>query len=320
MSDAPRQSWSRLRASRAGRRRAMGYRRLRGDVQTFRHEFAVRPHGSAVRQEVESLLDLADDEAGRRSLASAFAALNAARRVAVHAYDLDGLVGAAITLRSEAKGQKLSTWRREAMLRLLAPVLAGEGESLDGGSTETCESARESDEAGDLEARGGDASGRRDDGQLAGWQARVQAAMEIRDEGLQAPHRKRTVLTTSFVTLTAVIVVGVLALWASGSEPPGAGEGWIVVFLFGLLGGCVSAGSRLGKQNVSRTVPEALRTRLSIAFLPVFGGAAAIGAVALLDSGLIQDANGTDTVTLGVAFLAGFSERFVSGLADVGRD
>lgn len=155
--------------------------------------------------------------------------------------------------------------------------------------------------------------------------------MRARDEGVQNTHRKHDIVTSRYwwlLGITVATVASILLLsWqqpltmrsssplADGATEPATWIMWIYAFLFGSLGAVVSSGLGLARLSVEGRIPTVKITTMQGLFRPIFGGAAAVGALALLAAGLISGLDTTNGTLVGVAFVAGFSERLIDKAA-----
>jgi hypothetical protein len=147
----------------------------------------------------------------------------------------------------------------------------------------------------------------------------LQRAMRIRDESSDNEFRRLALGREQIGT--AVLVLGLalaaflpleLVLPVGLSLKPEAAPTriWAFVFLFGVIGGCISV-LQSGAAARGR-VPLLLGHTLITAARPLTGGAAALVSYALFGAGVFGGAK-VDSVAavLGIAFAAGFSERIV---------
>lgn len=275
--------------------------RLKGLIDTRKVEIRARygsgtdPGETALRESCEQLIGIAEEHARRGSVGAAHEALNAVRRLEVAHRSEAEITAEAITLKHEAAGGKLKEWRAAAVEDL---------------------TARAADDKVPLEVR----------------RVQLKEALFVRDEGLQTPYRKtdhitwRLTLLTYAVGLTLVGIVLVAVLY----KPDLLGEAstqptwqvFLLATLFGLLGAGLSGGLSLFRtQSERRTeptqgrVPEVHGATVPALFRLAFGAAAALGAAVFVLSGLIGVSANLSSV-LGVAFLAGFSERVITSTAE----
>lgn len=266
-------------------------RRLHGEVIAFRGELRASRADPTVEtlnhtswQEVSDLVRVAGDRAASGPVSAGFEALNAAGRVTVEGYSIEKIGAVARGLEAEAQDRKLSEWRRAAITTLLEQL--------------NSESSRH----------------------LVKKRALLREAIRLRDEGNQTSHRKSDVVVSRYMVLLIAVLVLVSVLVAVSLATPiditaSATEvtwtAWAYAFLFGALGASVSAGISLSKRRPRERVPELRASIIGVAYRPVFGGAAAIGAWAILSAGLFGNLDVTNGTALAVAFLAGFSERLI---------
>lgn len=103
---------------------------LEGEIAVLDAELKWRfasSSSSPALTKAQELLESARREAADHRIAPGYQALNCARRLAVDAYCPQEVRAAAVSLRAEARDEKLSKWRRSSICRLLAPL----GESDD---------------------------------------------------------------------------------------------------------------------------------------------------------------------------------------------
>jgi hypothetical protein len=163
---------------------------------------------------------------------------------------------------------------------------------------------------------------------LADWSERsdvekrtfVQRAMLVRDEAAANVHRKARLLEvklTWFGFMLVALIAALLPLLLI--FPPALTEDvelgrpriWVFAFLFGAIGGTLSAIQRTAKRDPRARVPELLEQGMLATTLPFTGAAAALAAYPLAAAGLLPSSVDSVGAFLGVALAAGVSERLV---------
>jgi len=220
----------------------------------------------------------------------------AARRQEIRDYGQDELNAAAEELRQEA-AKKITSWRGNAITRLLSPA--------------------------------SDAVGKGADDQNSLSATAVYRATLLRDDYADNVYRRIENLSVQLITLglillAAVIVVVVLTLVAGlpigKLDAPGTPILFFVV-IFGLLGGSISAARSVTGTPIESRIPDQLASWYVVALRPLVGAAAAVAAFVLLQSGFIASPVKDGAVTLAVAFAAGFSQELIVGaVAGLGRE
>ncbi|HTP24576.1 MAG TPA: hypothetical protein VMK12_02805 [Anaeromyxobacteraceae bacterium] len=241
----------------------------------FRHREAGRYEAGSWEQEALRLTDLANDLLSKGCIDEGWHALHAARRAEIPSMTPEERRGRAVILLEEAISGKLARWRGPAIRKLLGDV------------------ARIPDPI-----------------------ALAQAA-QVRDDGLENEFRRLGHLSAhlGFMALTlSTAVLTLLAVVLLGSSPllPGDSAGLACVFLFGILGGSVSAVRPVLGQRTR--LPEMLQTWKTAFLRPLVGGSAALAVSTLAQSGLFGLAlvpESRSSALLFFAFVAGFSERLV---------
>jgi peptidoglycan/LPS O-acetylase OafA/YrhL len=144
------------------------------------------------------------------------------------------------------------------------------------------------------------------------------------DEHSANVYRRVAMLRRQLIVLSLVLAAalgGVLAIatWKP-IELDGDRSGpraWVWVFLFGALGGCLTALRSVSARSPGSRIPEQREQWLVTAARPLIGSAAALLAYALLEAQIVSvgpETNGA--ALLVVAFAAGFSERLVMGAVE----
>jgi hypothetical protein len=214
-----------------------------------------------------------------------WAALSAAQReILSDPNDIDRLLYAAIVLRQEL--DKVGGWRAKAIADLVC------------------------DDKGHLQSS------------LKQEPRRVIEAIALRDDSFNTTYFKillrRRSLTQLFLLLLVVITVTIV-LSASGAlpEPLADTSMLIAVVLFGALGASVSVAQGLLTLDLSSKIPAQQLGSFVVWMRPTIGAAAALLAFVLLHANttlkiFVWDTTNT-VLILVLAFVAGFSERFIVG-------
>lgn len=155
---------------------------------------------------------------------------------------------------------------------------------------------------------------------LPGRISALQQAVAVEDEESQDRYFRLRELRKQLQSMGWILGFAVVATFvalARGpsplTEPPDSTDfdTWLLVVLFGILGGSFSAIRSITQERRQARIPEQLTRSAIAAFRPLLGGVAAVAAYAFLGAGLISlspDALGT---VLAVAFASGFSERLI---------
>jgi hypothetical protein len=233
-------------------------------------------------------------------------------------------------LREEAK-EKLSGWRKSAVLELLR----GDDNSLelDDAAVQKPPCVPESDgsqrsasanELGLGEVRIGDtdrADSPRKRHDRTPTKERVQEAVRLLNGHFDNQYTKIDAMAEALrgAAMILCLIIGVLIAVLAWVPPTFAETGlnWNdipAVIGFGALGGALSVITSVSGSRGQR-IPEQLATFLISAARTVFGAGVAVAVYVLLKSGWITLAGDkTSIVPLAAAFLAGFSERWFLGL------
>lgn len=279
------------------------YRRLRGELTAFRTEFerliAETPgeEGEGWHSHGRELLDQAEDALADGKIEQGWHYLHAAKRLELHGleavYGEDAKQGEAREILVEARNASLS-WRSDAVEeRLTAP----------GGSL-------------------------RDD---LTW-ADLRAARSLLHEGYQRVHLKRKHLQAQFwglwlaaaVSLVAFLLVGIVSVEteavpgpfvdvsSDGSVPAGF---LVYVLLSGMLGASLFGLWSLRTRPTSTSTPQYLTGRQTAVARAVVGAGSALAVFFFLHAELLAINTGPEVnqgpLFLALAFVAGYSERFV---------
>lgn len=226
----------------------------------------------------------------RGDLDSGWKHLHAARRARVREMDLADVALLRIELLAEAGSGKLGRWRASAVEKLLGPV------------------AREGEET-----------------PLEDLRLRVRRAMEIRDEHSDNIHFKNRLTRQQVVVASlwaALLLGGLLVLFDRVSfdlDGKADFEGTatlVLVLLLGALGASLSTLRGLSQMAPDTKIPERVGSRALTSLRPLVGAVAAVALYVLFASGLFSLGGQTLGALLTASIVAGFSERFVTGLLE----
>ena len=153
----------------------------------------------------------------------------------------------------------------------------------------------------------------------------IYQASEIRDEGTDNDYRRLSLVRRNRTWLLPVLLAGIALLLVlvgpadvSLESSPTDDVGFLAaVATFGGLGACVSAMQSLAATGRQRLPEALLSTTLTLA-RPAVGAGAALGAYALVHAGYPDIALTEGYDALAIAFIAGFSERYVFRLVATG--
>jgi hypothetical protein len=124
-----------------------------------------------------------------------------------------------------------------------------------------------------------------------------------------------------FIMLLTMVVVIAVVLWRGWSVNSGASlvadmRSLVVVIALGGLGASLSGLLTVSQRDLSQAIPEIRAQWMLIRYRPIIGAVSAIAVVGILQSGIGGISVEPEAAVI-AAFLAGFSERLVSGA--VGR-
>jgi hypothetical protein len=151
-------------------------------------------------------------------------------------------------------------------------------------------------------------------------QACVRQAMHMRDEAAATMYRKHDLLGAKLTQFGLVLIavlgalVPLLLLFPPGLTQElalGKPRLWVFAFLFGALGGTLSALQRTSGRDAGQRVPKQLEQGIVATVLPLSGAAAALAAYPLAAAGLLPSSIDSAGAFLAVALAAGTSERLV---------
>ena len=150
---------------------------------------------------------------------------------------------------------------------------------------------------------------------------RLAEAVKLRDEHAGNVYRRLDQTRKQLTILggiSMVVLVALLALLTTSAIPPGGHEEqltYLGVAMFGALGGAFSGAISVMKgADAKHPIPEGLITGITTSMRPVVGAVGAVAVYSFLQAGLL---GGIETqAAYAVAFAAGFSERFVSRVAE----
>lgn len=290
----------------------LGYRRLEGELNTFRAEFEsliaqtdAEDGRDSWIERGQKLLEMADDALKQGNLQQGWSYYHAAKRLSIYglkALDDAALRGEGHELLKEAENAPLG-WRADAVRERIAKA--------DG-------TLREDLSVSDL-----------------------QSAHQLLHEGYESMHRKRRHLQSQFrylrigglLTILAFLLVAIGGAGSgllpspflefqthntAGSTPGNPADlAWFLVYivLAGLLGASLFGLRSLRQQPVSTSTPQYLSGFQASVARMVFGGGSALAVFFFARSELLTiDAGGGLTqgpFLIAIAFAAGYSQRFV---------
>jgi hypothetical protein len=176
---------------------------------------------------------------------------------------------------------------------------------------------------GFLERDGAASDRRREERQFVRAQRRKLAELEAYYERAASQAGRVVYVSGMLIGLLLIAILGVLAAWLLGTTDMSAHHRKLMLLCYGAgaIGALVSTISRMGKPeagkfNVDFELGRPLVRRLGV-FRPFVGAIFGVALFFLLASGLLdlKPASGLDTYYYGfAAFLAGFSERFATGM------
>lgn len=324
--------------------RSLERQRLEAFLAENVHHFSSR-YGSSDAWWVRVAMHLLDDArvaADRNDLQQAWASALGAARMGIFGYDQHEMAAARVALQHEAV-TKLDSWRRKTVVELLSRKenLDDVIEKIVGDESVTAEvkailalppsdasreiavllRLREADYVDHVAMLlAGIAGGTFSNYDEAAERRVLFHATLIRDEHSQNVYRRiglvrRQLVTVSLVLSTALATVLTLAVVApiDLNAAPSGTMAWVWVFLFGVMGGCLTALLSVGSKGSDLRMPEQLQLWLITAARPLVGGAAALLAFVLFQAQILR-LGPSDRIAglLVVAFAAGFSERLVS--------
>lgn len=293
------------------------------------------------------LLSAADSALETHEREKAWACVHEALRLEVHGYGRAELDAARVALRHEAQ-EKLDSWRRASVLDVLARhdrledlvtrSIPDEGVAAkivdllkapsDGDGAERARALLRSsgaDLAEPLATLLTDIAADRVGGTTdAAQRMALISAMQIRDEHSANVYRRFALLRRQLLALSLVLVgtlagILVMAAWLplALEKPPTGARTWVWVLLFGTLGGSLTSLLAANGTGAGARVPEQRSQLLVAAARPLVGGAAALLAYALFAADVLRiGATESAAALLALAFVAGFSERLVTGAVE----
>jgi hypothetical protein len=325
-------------------RRSADRQRIEALIAKYRLE--LNPLEGEWTEPAHELLDAADAALAERKREKAWSFVLASLRLRVFGYGPAELEANRVALRHETE-EKLGSWRRATILDLLArnerltnllDRLVGDAAAVKEVESALGKPAPEREERvlTLLRAHGGDfsqslatlladlAAERIGPDDTAEDRLRLYYALQIRDEHSTNVYRRISLLRWQLTAISAVLVLTlasilVLAAWKpiALTEPPDGPRMWVWVLLFGTLGGCLTSLLSAGKPSGVARIPEQRSQFLVAAARPLVGGAAALFAYALFAAGIVRLGTGERAAALlALAFVAGFSERLVTGAAE----
>lgn len=283
--------------------RSAEYLRLPGTISETWIDFdrAIQKAGAAAisepwaRAATRLLLDAERQLAGGE-LQRAWVAVSAAREAMIsNPHDHDLVCRTAIMLRREADN-KISGWRAKAIRDLICDAKTGEL------LTEL---------QGSADASISDA-----------LRMRVSDAVALRDDQYNTTYFKIALRRAHLLRLFILLVAGVscvLVLAFLGYLPAPFADFHLVsgVVLLGAFGAGFSVAQNLMTEKISAKIPDQQIGAFVVWMRPVVGAAAALVSLALFQMTKSLNITGFDImsppIALSVAFVAGFSERFIMG-------
>lgn len=284
---------------------------------------------------------LADAEAAakRGEFDAAWPCALGVARFQILGYDRAEVRSARVALQKEAQ-EKLSPWRREAVLALTssgeqvallrsglpANLKAKISELLDGPRTEQTR-----DDVAEVLRGLGDqqsvaaatllmaiAAAENTDAERRA----LYMATLIRDDDAANVFRRMSLIRMQLQVLSSVlgvVLVGVMVMAANSpidlTGPPTAANTWVWAALFGALGGCMTALASTSRRPHGARVPEQRQQVWFTAARPLVGSASALFAYVLLQADVVTiGPKNTGAGLLVLSFVAGFSERLVTGM------
>jgi hypothetical protein len=286
-------------------------------------------------------------------LEAAWTALKAVQRERVRTFEPSELVAEARIVRNESD-EKLSGWRRtsvrdllpselldrvvlvnggltvERTVRTLNPVNAG-GASTPGatdGASERNDDAHDRSAEPSASAPGvGDVSWLVDD-----LRTRLIAAKHMLDAHSDNVHHKfrilrRAVISTSVaIAVVLAVLVGLVAMdWVPSAlvtedSPLGSWRLLLVVMTLGMLGAFLSSATELRNRVDKLTVPDLRVNYTLMGMRPVVGAMGATVVIVVVQSALGDAVNLESTAILGLAIVAGFTERLATRTVTAAAD
>jgi hypothetical protein len=326
-------------------------RRLAAEIVGFRTEHEARKCASsgAWADQVDTLLEMVG--ANDQSEEEAWACFHAALRLTVMGMSPAEIRAEQMTLLAEGN-DKLTSWRLDAMTALLSPpadgspledqikaltdelmhdeVRSGAITSLlsaDRGQPETLAAIMRivaetpaPETRAKVEGLLSLARRRNADDRVA-----LARALLIRDEEAFNVHRRARIFKTQVMKLIVILALVSVALVVMALAAPieltaqvdtAKGRVWAYAFLFGGLGGALSALQRTTRRSSRARIPDLREHGISAASLPLAGAAAGLAAIPLAAAGVIPINDQGVATLLAVAFVAGFSERLVVRAAE----
>jgi hypothetical protein len=143
-------------------------------------------------------------------------------------------------------------------------------------------------------------------------------AIAVRDDYFRNNYFKISLRRRHLVQVACFLWTGILACVVASfykllPAPYHNGNQVFLVVLFGILGACLSVGQGLLASDVSARIPAQQAGAFVVWVRPAIGAAAALMALALLDSRFLSLDTSAPGVTYLLAFAAGYSERFIVG-------
>jgi len=286
--------WGSLRVGRAKRERLLAEIAMTAE-RVAKRRAAANPlaqpaPGGGWWVHAEHFLQLARDKAAHREPDAAWKHLHEARRQEVFGYAASELAATVTALRYEAS-EKLSGWRRDAIIKTLDQLNAPPP---------------------------ADDDGRR---------CLLAFAMHLRDERNDDGYFKLSLIKGQILLLVWVLAALLLAFVALAFATPlfpdrlagirlGNIASWSLAagMILGAAGACFSGLISLTGVSAAVSVPERIASTSVTMARPLIGAASALAAVLLLSAGLLAALS--EQALYAAAFAAGFSERLAIGALD----
>jgi hypothetical protein len=153
---------------------------------------------------------------------------------------------------------------------------------------------------------------------IAKHQRHIVEALAVRDDYFRNNYFKISLRRRHLIQVACFLWFGILACVVAsyrGVLPPPYDDRQqvLLVVLFGILGACLSVAQGLLASDVSARIPAQQTGAFVVWVRPAIGAAAALMALAVLDSRFLTLDTSLPGVTYLFAFAAGYSERFIVG-------
>ncbi len=264
-------------------RAAAGHRRLKAALEEFLLDLQEKK-AEPLKQELQSTAGRIQMAMEDGDIDHAWALLSHARREEMTGFDDNQRKVVAAQIRHEVGHKLASGWRRSAINEIVGtPSAPNEEATVEG----------------------------------------LRAAMKLRDEHYQNVYYKMGNLRDQLVLLGSALflLLGLLVILsykgALGLLGLSHWSDLLAVMILGALGGSLSAVMSLWGGRTQAQIPEQLETGAITVSRPIVGAAAAVAAYMFLKVGIVPLKESAGVEYLLIAFVAGFSERFV--LSAVGK-